>query len=316
MTSLRLPPVVIAASGMPCASTSRWCLLPALPRSTGEGPVAGPPFVARMWLKSTVRREKSSRSSGRSSESSSSGGPPRCRPGASGVPCSVRAPGYLIVLLRPACLTADRRRSHRRLGEGSTPSDEPVPDPMHPGPPRPGHTETHHAHPLHRQRHRADIPPPHSEDAGARADRGARPRIGLAFAALAIVQATPISFTITVTSIPLLDIAREPTSGARQTWPGAGPGRVGAAYNGQLLFGGRLADRYGGRCGAWPRRSLPSSWTRRPSATSRTTSPGSVATGRPAGGRRGRAATGRRTRPRTPRSRRPPAVAVWSRCPP
>ncbi|WP_435808578.1 hypothetical protein [Streptomyces afghaniensis] len=31
VTSLRLPPVVIAASGMPCASTIRWCLLPDLP---------------------------------------------------------------------------------------------------------------------------------------------------------------------------------------------------------------------------------------------------------------------------------------------
>lgn len=43
VTSLRLPPVVIAASRMPCASTVRWCLLPALPRSTGDGPVASPP---------------------------------------------------------------------------------------------------------------------------------------------------------------------------------------------------------------------------------------------------------------------------------
>ncbi|MDQ0605181.1 hypothetical protein QF037_009526 [Streptomyces canus] len=72
VTSLRLPPVVIAASGMPCASTIRWCLLPALPRSTGDGPVAGPPFIARMWLESTAAREKSSRSAARSSESSSS----------------------------------------------------------------------------------------------------------------------------------------------------------------------------------------------------------------------------------------------------
>lgn len=47
-------------------------MLPALPRSTGDGPVAGPPFIARMWLESTAAREKSSRSAARSSESSSS----------------------------------------------------------------------------------------------------------------------------------------------------------------------------------------------------------------------------------------------------
>ncbi len=39
----------------------RWCLLPALPRSTGDGPVAGPPFIARMGLESTAAREKSSK---------------------------------------------------------------------------------------------------------------------------------------------------------------------------------------------------------------------------------------------------------------
>ncbi|WP_374103346.1 hypothetical protein [Streptomyces sp. MK37H] len=34
--------------------------------------MAGPPFIARMWLESTAAREKSSRSAARSSESSSS----------------------------------------------------------------------------------------------------------------------------------------------------------------------------------------------------------------------------------------------------
>lgn len=58
MTSLRLPLVVIEASGMPCASTIRWCLLPALPRSTGDGPVAGSPFIARMRLESTAARQE------------------------------------------------------------------------------------------------------------------------------------------------------------------------------------------------------------------------------------------------------------------
>jgi hypothetical protein len=41
-----LPPVVIAASGMPCASTIRWCLLPAVPRST-EGRTGGRPALHR-----------------------------------------------------------------------------------------------------------------------------------------------------------------------------------------------------------------------------------------------------------------------------
>ncbi|GAU65850.1 putative drug efflux pump [Streptomyces sp. NBRC 110611] len=85
---------------------------------------------------------------------------------------------------------------------------------------------------------------PHDSSAGARADRGARPRAGLAFAVLAVVQATLI-FTITLISIPLPDIAHE---------LGLGPSDLvlvqaayGLPYSGLLLFGGRLADRYGGR---------------------------------------------------------------------
>jgi hypothetical protein len=42
VTSLRLPPVNVAASGSPLASTIRWCLEPVRPRSTGEGPVRAP----------------------------------------------------------------------------------------------------------------------------------------------------------------------------------------------------------------------------------------------------------------------------------
>ena len=42
MTSLRLPPVSETASGMPWPSTTRWCLLPGLARSTGLGPLLGP----------------------------------------------------------------------------------------------------------------------------------------------------------------------------------------------------------------------------------------------------------------------------------
>ena len=47
---MRLPPVTEKASGIPLASTSRWCLDPFLARSTGLGPVAEPPFSpARGW---------------------------------------------------------------------------------------------------------------------------------------------------------------------------------------------------------------------------------------------------------------------------
>ena len=50
VTSLRLPPVSVHASGMPPPSTSRWCLLPARPRSTGLGPVLAPHFsLAGDW---------------------------------------------------------------------------------------------------------------------------------------------------------------------------------------------------------------------------------------------------------------------------
>ncbi|ANZ13537.1 MFS transporter [Streptomyces noursei] len=71
-----------------------------------------------------------------------------------------------------------------------------------------------------------------------------RPATGLAFAVLAIVQATLI-FTITLISIPLPDIARELDLSSAdlvliQT-------AYGLPYSGLLLFGGRLADRYGGR---------------------------------------------------------------------
>src|SRR3954453_3615784 len=39
---LRLPPGGVAGSGMPAASTIRWCLEPGRPRSTGEGPTWSP----------------------------------------------------------------------------------------------------------------------------------------------------------------------------------------------------------------------------------------------------------------------------------
>ena len=42
VTSLRLPPVSVTASGMPLVSQIRWCLEPGRPRSTGDGPTWSP----------------------------------------------------------------------------------------------------------------------------------------------------------------------------------------------------------------------------------------------------------------------------------
>src|SRR3954447_18383559 len=44
MLSLRLAPETATLSGSPCASTSRWYLVPRLARSVGFGPVSSPPF--------------------------------------------------------------------------------------------------------------------------------------------------------------------------------------------------------------------------------------------------------------------------------
>lgn len=47
--SLTLAAVVVTCSGVLCPSQIRWCLLPVFRRSTGDGPVAAPSFVARTW---------------------------------------------------------------------------------------------------------------------------------------------------------------------------------------------------------------------------------------------------------------------------
>lgn len=44
LESWTLAAEMVAASGIPFLSTSRWCFVPALPRSTGLGPVCSPPF--------------------------------------------------------------------------------------------------------------------------------------------------------------------------------------------------------------------------------------------------------------------------------
>lgn len=121
--------VAVAAGGdcrerdeVRCASTIRWCLLPALPRSTGHGLVAVPPLITRMWLESTAR-EKSSRSAARSSDSSSSCR--RCRNPALFQSCSRRP--QVIPEPKPSSWGRNSRRIRRtaRTGPRTAPCDHP-----------------------------------------------------------------------------------------------------------------------------------------------------------------------------------------------
>ena len=59
VTSLRLPPVSVQASGMPPPSTRRCCLLPRRPLSTGLGTRLRAPFFACTWLESAIARDHS-----------------------------------------------------------------------------------------------------------------------------------------------------------------------------------------------------------------------------------------------------------------
>ncbi|MFI1382188.1 MFS transporter [Embleya sp. NPDC020886] len=70
------------------------------------------------------------------------------------------------------------------------------------------------------------------------------PHAGLAFAVLGTVQATLI-FTITAIGVPLPDIGREFGLGSADLVLLSAA--YGLPFSGLLLFGGRLADRYGGR---------------------------------------------------------------------
>ncbi|SHF89814.1 MFS transporter [Streptoalloteichus hindustanus] len=81
-------------------------------------------------------------------------------------------------------------------------------------------------------------------DAGTATRPDARHRTGLAFAVLAVVQASLI-FTITLISVPLPDIGREFGLGSADLV--LVQAAYGLPYSGLLLFGGRLADRFGGR---------------------------------------------------------------------
>src|SRR5262245_43592135 len=67
LTSGTLAAVTVADNGMPCASTTAWCLLPFFPRSVGLGPVSSPPPSARANELSTAARDQSIWSASRSS---------------------------------------------------------------------------------------------------------------------------------------------------------------------------------------------------------------------------------------------------------
>lgn len=86
--------------------------------------------------------------------------------------------------------------------------------------------------------------PTRSAGVGAAAGRGEQPRAGLAFAVLGVVQATLI-FTIALITVPLPGIGREFGLGSADLLLVLAA--YGLPYSGLLLFGGRLADRYGGR---------------------------------------------------------------------
>ncbi len=83
-----------------------------------------------------------------------------------------------------------------------------------------------------------------SEEASVPDNQDSPNRIGLAFFVLGVVQAMLI-FTITMIAVPLPDIALEfDLTSADLVLVSAA---YGLPFSGLLLFGGRLADRYGGR---------------------------------------------------------------------
>lgn len=84
------------------------------------------------------------------------------------------------------------------------------------------------------------------DNIGARPRRaaGGSPRIRLAFAELAVVQATLI-FTIALITVPLPEIATEFSLGETELL--LLQVAYGLPFSGLLLSGGRLADRFGGR---------------------------------------------------------------------
>src|SRR5271156_1288796 len=72
VASLRFPPVSETASGIPCPSVITWSFEPVRARSTGLGPVFGPPFTARTCDPSITALDQSSAPAAFSSASSSS----------------------------------------------------------------------------------------------------------------------------------------------------------------------------------------------------------------------------------------------------
>jgi hypothetical protein len=68
------------ASGIPLRSTTRWDLLPRLPRSAGFGPISAPPRLARTLTLSMLARERSMAPHRRASSAARRAGAPRRRP--------------------------------------------------------------------------------------------------------------------------------------------------------------------------------------------------------------------------------------------
>ena len=91
MTSLRLPPVSDTASGVPWPSVSTWCFEPVGARSTGLGPVFGPPLSARTWELSITARDQSSFPAACNSASSTWCSRSRTRPHATRPACASKS---------------------------------------------------------------------------------------------------------------------------------------------------------------------------------------------------------------------------------
>ncbi|MFH8589442.1 MFS transporter [Streptomyces celluloflavus] len=86
--------------------------------------------------------------------------------------------------------------------------------------------------------------PPPARSRSREPGGGGWPRAGVAFTVLGVVQATLI-FTVTLIAVPLPAIGRE--FGIEPSGLLLITAAYGLPYSGLLLFGGRLADRYGGR---------------------------------------------------------------------
>ena len=90
VTSWRLPPVSVNASGIPVASTRRWCFDPALPLSTGLGPVSEPPFSPARGSRRRSRVTTRSRPQRATASATARAACPTPRPAATHPACASR----------------------------------------------------------------------------------------------------------------------------------------------------------------------------------------------------------------------------------